>query len=75
MRPDVPLVAFIGRLDPQKGADILLEVCLHVCLHACSCMVVLACSFVHAGMVPVGHKSIIKLPFVLIVCIKIWPAV
>ncbi|GFH08585.1 starch synthase, chloroplastic/amyloplastic, partial [Haematococcus lacustris] len=21
---DVPLVAFIGRLDPQKGADILL---------------------------------------------------
>ena len=22
----IPLVAFIGRLDPQKGADILLEV-------------------------------------------------
>ena len=23
---DIPLVAFIGRLDPQKGADILLQV-------------------------------------------------
>mmetsp|Transcript_28797 Transcript_28797/g.73405 ORF Transcript_28797/g.73405 Transcript_28797/m.73405 type:complete len:610 (-) Transcript_28797:1027-2856(-) len=25
VNPDIPLVAFIGRLDPQKGADILLE--------------------------------------------------
>ncbi len=25
MLPDCPLVAFIGRLDNQKGADILLE--------------------------------------------------
>jgi starch synthase len=24
--PEVPLIAFIGRLDPQKGADILLQV-------------------------------------------------
>jgi glycogen synthase len=23
---DIPMVAFIGRLDPQKGADILLQV-------------------------------------------------
>ena len=23
--PNVPMLAFIGRLDPQKGADILLE--------------------------------------------------
>lgn len=30
--PDVPLFAFIGRLDPQKGADILLEV------RECSCL-------------------------------------
>lgn len=24
--PDAPMVAFVGRLDPQKGADILLQV-------------------------------------------------
>ena len=23
---DIPMIAFIGRLDPQKGADILLQV-------------------------------------------------
>ena len=25
MDPSIPMLAFIGRLDPQKGADILLE--------------------------------------------------
>lgn len=24
---NIPMVAFIGRLDPQKGADILMQVC------------------------------------------------
>ena len=25
VRPDVPLIGFIGRLDQQKGADLILE--------------------------------------------------
>ena len=31
VRPDVPLVAFIGRLDSQKGADLILEVNSRLC--------------------------------------------
>lgn len=27
VNPDTPLIAFIGRLDYQKGADIVLQVC------------------------------------------------
>lgn len=26
VNPDVPMIAFIGRLDYQKGADIMLQV-------------------------------------------------
>eukprot|EP00958_Prasinococcus_capsulatus_P011109 scaffold1086_cov397-Prasinococcus_capsulatus_cf.AAC.17 len=40
IRPDVPMLGFIGRLDSQKGADLILEVVLLSCSCSPSCSLV-----------------------------------
>jgi hypothetical protein len=47
VNPDIPLIAFIGRLDYQKGADIVLQVRGRDKFLACDVMAYAAVAYLH----------------------------